>query len=148
MRKEEILTTLKDYFLLKADTYGIETALLYGSWAGGYPRDESDIDVAVLFSLDMDEDEEFALINDISLELTDILKLDVSVLHIDRELSKPMLFYNAVVHGIPVYIRDFTRYVDMRLDAIARMEDFSIFGTAWQSKIVKKRLEALEHAGV
>lgn len=148
MRKEEILSNLKDYFRLKADAYAAETAFLYGSRAFGYPKEESDVDVAVSFGLEMGEDKIFDIINNISLELADLLKLEVNILHIDRELSKPMLFYNAVVHGIPVYIRDFTKYVDMKLNAIARMEDFSIFGTGWQSEIVKRRLEALDHARV
>ena len=40
-----------------------------------------------------------------------------------------MLHYNAIVYGIPVYIRVFTGFVDMKLNAIRQMEDFSIFGT-------------------
>jgi hypothetical protein len=57
-----------------------------------------------------------------------------------------MLYYNAIVHGIPVYVESFTRYVDKRLYAIYQMEDFSIFGMKWQSEIVQKRLERLNNA--
>ncbi len=57
-----------------------------------------------------------------------------------------MLHYNAIVHGIPVYIRDFTRFVDTKLRAIYQMEDFCIFGTKWQEEIVRKRLEVFKGA--
>jgi len=57
-----------------------------------------------------------------------------------------MVHYNAIVHGVPVYISDFTRFVDVKLKAIHQMEDFCIFDTKWQSEIVRKRLEALNRA--
>jgi predicted nucleotidyltransferase len=108
----------------------------------GLPKEVSDIDVAVVLNQEMDEEKIFEIITNISLELTDVLKKETSVLFIDRELSKPMIYYNAIVHGISIYIRDFTRFVDTKLRAIHQMEDFSIFGTKWQAEIVRKRLEA------
>lgn len=54
-----------------------------------------------------------------------------------------MLYYNAIVHGIPVYMKSFTRYVEKRFYAIYQMENFSIFGTRWQTEILEKRLEKL-----
>ncbi|OGQ44149.1 MAG: hypothetical protein A3A85_02480 [Deltaproteobacteria bacterium RIFCSPLOWO2_01_FULL_42_9] len=104
--------------------------------------------MAVLFNHEMSEEKIFSSMNTISLELTDILKREVNVLYIDKDLSRPMLHYNAIVKGIPVFMRDFTRYVDLRLKAISQMEDFSIFGTKWQSDVVRKRLEGLDRARV
>lgn len=50
--------------------YYIDIAFLYGSWAGGYPRKDSDIDLAVVFSKDIEEEQEkFFLITDISYDL-------------------------------------------------------------------------------
>lgn len=146
MTKDKIISVLESYFQSKAETYDLDVAFLYGSWAGGYPKEESDIDVAVLFSHKMDEDKAFDLVSNLSLELTDLLRHETDVLYIDSELSKPMLHYNAIVHGIPIFIRDFTRYADTKMKAISRMEDFGIFGLKWQSEIVEKRLEALNHA--
>ncbi len=146
MNKDEIISSLKDYFQHKGDLFNISLAFLYGSWASGLPKKESDVDIAVVFTEEMREEEVFEIITTISLELTDVLKKETNVLFIDRELSKPMLHYNAIVHGIPVYIRDFTGFVDMKLKAIHQMEDFGIFGTKWQSEIVKRRLEALNRA--
>lgn len=148
MNREEAISTLKAYFQDKADACDIDTAFLYGSWACGYPKIESDVDVAVLFNREISEEKIFSIMNTISMELTDILKREVNVLYIDKDLSRPMLHYNAIVKGIPVFMRDFTRYVDLRLKAILQMEDFSIFGTKWQSDVVRKRLEGLDRAGV
>lgn len=146
IKREEIISVLKAYFQRKAYAYDIGMAFLYGSWACGYPKEESDIDVAVLFNQPMSEDRTFDRLNDIALELANILKRETNVLYIDDELSKPMLHYNAIVHGIPVYMKDFSDYVDLRLRAISQMEDFSIFGAQWQSEIVKKRMEVLNRA--
>jgi len=99
-----------------------------------------------LSSKELDEDTAFDIVSSISLDLTEQLKRDTNVLYIDTELSKPMLHYNAIVHGVPVFIKDFEQYVDIRLKAISIMEDFSLFGTKWQAEIVKRRLEALNRA--
>jgi|YelNatPaOPRAMG01_1025707.scaffolds.fasta_scaffold82354_3 predicted nucleotidyltransferase len=148
MDKNEAISAIKFYFQNKADFFNIDMAFLYGSWASGLPKKESDVDIAVIFTEEMKEEEVFEILTTLSLELTDILKKETNVLFIDRDLSKPMLHYNAIVHGIPVYIRDFTGFVDMKLNAIRQMEDFSIFGTKWQSEIVKRRLETLNRARV
>jgi predicted nucleotidyltransferase len=148
MDKNEAISAIKFYFQNKADIFNVDIAFLYGSWASGLPNKESDVDIAVIFTEEMREEVVFEILTTISLELTDILKKETNVLFIDRELSKPMLHYNAIVHGIPVYIRDFTGFVDMKLKAIHQMEDFSIFGIKWQSEIVKRRLEALNRARV
>jgi hypothetical protein len=59
-----------------------------------------------------------------------------------------MLYYNAIVLGIPVFIRDQNRYAALLNEAIFQMEDFSMFGTQWQLEIAEKNLEELRHAGV
>lgn len=142
-KREDIILALKEYFQRKADTHDINMVFLYGSWACGYPKEESDIDVAVLFNQLMSEDRTFDIVNDIALELTNVLKRETNVLYVDNELSKPMLHYNVIVHGVPVFMKDFSEYVDIRLKVIFQMEDFNIFGTKWQSEVVKKRMEVL-----
>src|SRR3989337_4291250 len=96
MSKDEMISTLKSYFKQHSDIYYIDIAFLYGSWVSGYPKEESDIDVAVIFNKEMSEDEIFDITNNISLKLTDILKTQTNVLYIDMYLSKPMLHYNAI----------------------------------------------------
>ncbi len=143
MDRGETISLLKTYFQSTAEKYNIDLAFLYGSWAAGLQRKESDIDIAVMFIGEMEDDEVFEIITVMSLELTDILKKEVNVLFIDNDLSRPMIYYNAIIHGIPVYFRDFTRYADVRMQAIHRMEDFNIFGRKWQENIVNRRMEAL-----
>ncbi len=145
-KKGQLISAIKEYFNQKAKVYSIDISFLYGSWAIGYPKTGSDVDIAIIFNKEMDRDKIFDIITTISFELTSILKIETNVLHLDGEFYRPMLYYNAIVHGIPVFMESFTRYVDARLNAMHQMEDFSIFGTKWQSEIVERRLEKLNHA--
>ena len=145
--KLEILTLLKTFFEESASAYKIEMAFLYGSWARGFPKSFSDVDVAIVFSEEPGtEDEAFTIITDISLVLGKKLKLDVNVIPIYSDFRKPMLYYNAIVLGIPVFIRNQDRYIFLRNQAIFQMEDFTLFGTNWQLEIAKKNLEDIKHA--
>jgi predicted nucleotidyltransferase len=147
MEKESIINLLKDFFKKCADQYGIECSFLYGSWGRGEPREDSDVDIAILFSdSDSSDNETFDSITDISLRLTEKLCLEASVLVLDRDFKHPMLYYNAIVHGIPVFVRHSDTYHSLILEAIYQMEDFSLFGTDWQLKIARKNMEALTHA--
>lgn len=145
MKRDEIIETLKDYFQQKHEVFDIDMAFLYGSWACGHPVKESDIDIAIAGSK-MDEDKTFDVLSTISLELTERLRCEVNVIYIDEEFSMPLLYYNATIHGIALFIKDFEQYVDLRLKAISMMEDFCIFGTKWQAAIARRRLEALNRA--
>jgi len=141
-KKNEIISLLKDFFLAKAGSYQIDMAFLYGSRAGGYPRGDSDVDIAILFLPDQrNEDAIFDRVADISLSLSGILGKDVNLLVLDRDFKKPMLQYNAIVLGIPVFIRDFDSYIDFYLESLYQMEDFSLFGIEWQLTISEKRLK-------
>ena len=141
-RKSEIVSLLKDFFQVRANSYQIDMAFLYGSRAGGYPRDASDIDVAVLFLPDQkNEDAIFKRVTEISFSLSGIFGKDVNLLVLDRDFKKPMLQYNAIVLGIPVFIRSFDSYIDFYLESLYQMEDFSLFGIEWQLAISEKRLK-------
>ena len=145
--KLEILTLLKTFFEESASAYKIEMAFLYGSWARGFPKSFSDVDVAIVFLEEPGtEDEAFTIITDISLVLGKKLKLDVNVIPIYSDFRKPMLYYNAIVLGIPVFIGNQDRYIFLRNQAIFQMEDFTLFGTNWQLEIAKKNLEDIKHA--
>ena len=145
--KPEILTLLKTFFEETASVYKIEMAFLYGSWARGFPKSFSDVDVAIVFLEEPGtEDETFTIITDISLVLGKKLRLDVNVIPIYSDFRKPMLYYNAIVLGIPVFIGNQDRYIFLRNQAIFQMEDFTLFGTNWQLEIAKKNLEDIKHA--
>jgi len=145
----ELIELLRRFFTDCADEYEIDMAFLYGSRAGGLPRIDSDLDVAVLFGRrDLSEEEAFARIADISLKLANLLRMEVNVLHIHDDFRKPMLYYNVIALGTPVYARQDAQLLSLRNDALFHMGDFGIFGLGWQYEVAKKNLESLIHAGV
>ena len=145
--RKKIIAYLKDFFKKKAQCYEVEMAFLYGSWARGTPRQDSDLDIAVLFSAeDLSEHKSFQYITDISLALSQELGLEVNIILIHWDFRLPMLYYNAIVLGDPVFIKYDTGFINLKNMAIAQMEDFSIFGRDWQLQLARKNLEELEHA--
>jgi len=138
----DILINLKAFFENHALSYGIEMAFLYGSWAGGNPREDSDVDVAVWFDSDtLSRDEIFNRITDLSIKLSHFLDKEVNIFVLTRDFENPMIQYNAIVLGMPILIKEFDQYVFLRMEAIFQMEDFSIFGRDWQLEVSEKRLK-------
>jgi predicted nucleotidyltransferase len=145
--REKINRQLKSFFEENADRYGLEMAFLYGSWAKGIPRPDSDIDLALLFSPEPSTDDESCeRLTDISLSLSTELRKEVNIIQIHEDFRKPMLYYNAIVLGSPVFIKNIDRYVRLKNEALYQMEDFSIFGINWQFMAAAKNLEALKNA--
>lgn len=146
-QRKKIILKLKDFFKQTAFQYHIEIVFLYGSWARGYPRTDSDIDIAILFSPEIDnKDKIFSLITDISYNLERNLNKEVNVLPIFEDFRRPMLYYNAIILGIPLFIKDSDKFLSLKLEAIYQMEDFQLFGIPWQQEIVKKNLKEITHA--
>lgn len=146
--KETIVKELENYFKEVADTYKIEMAFLYGSWARGYPKESSDVDIAIVFTETDNEDKVFEKITDITLSLMGKIKWEVNIIPVFLDFRKPMLYYNAMVLGITVFIKDQNRYAALLNEAIFQMEDFSMFGIQWQLEVAEKNLKELRHAGV
>ncbi|HEC66531.1 MAG TPA: nucleotidyltransferase domain-containing protein [bacterium] len=145
-KRKEIIDYLEDYFKKNAGRYKIEIAFLYGSWAGGFPRLDSDIDIAIVFSKDLSEDDIFEYMTNVSLLLSGKFRLEVNIIPIYSDFREPMLYYNAIVLGITVFFRDFSEYVNLKQEAIFQMEDFSIFGRDWQINVARNNLEVLKRA--
>jgi predicted nucleotidyltransferase len=144
--KEEIVNCLKNFFNKKAQQYGLEMVFLYGSWARGFPKEDSDVDIAIVFTKENGADDElFCYLNDISLSLSRELGREVNGIAIQSDFNKPMLYYNAIVLGIPVFIKDSDKYICLRNEAVFQMEDFNLFGIDWQVRITRKNLEELKH---
>ena len=145
--RKEIINRLRNYFDRNAGRYKLEMVFLYGSWARGFPRYDSDVDIAVLFSDEpSSDDESFRKMTDMSLALSEELGREVNVLQVYKDFRKPMLYYNAILLGLPVYIRDQGQYIQIKNDALYHMEDYSIFGMDWQYEVATKNLEAIRHA--
>ncbi len=144
--QKEIKNMLECRFKEIADAYRIEAAFLYGSWARGFPKESSDVDIAIVFSETGDEDRVFEMITDITLSLMKEIRLEINIIPVFLDFRKPMLYYNAIVLGTPVFIRDQSRYAALLNEAMFQMEDFSIFGVGWQLAIADKNLKELTRA--
>lgn len=139
MERDRVISTLEKFFIENSAKYSLDTAVVFGSLARGVVRKDSDIDIAVVFSNYItDKYLKFELITDITYELTKILKRDVNIISISWDFDHPMLYYNAIVLGTPIFIKDPDLYLKLKLEAIHQMEDFQIFGTRWQFEVVKK----------
>ena len=147
MNRDDLIKKLKDFFNKNADFYDIDMAFLYGSWAKGFPKETSDVDIAVFFYPEKDsEDEEFNRITDISLQLSEIIRKEINIILIRTDFRKPMLYYNAIVLGQPIYIKNTERYISLKNEVIYQMEDFSIFGINWQLIAANKNIRRLINA--
>jgi predicted nucleotidyltransferase len=147
MDRMVLLKSLASFFREYADLYGLEMVFLYGSWAGGQPHAESDVDLAVIFhNSELSDEEVFDRIIDLEAALSTRIKREVNILQIRSDFRKPLLYYNAVVKGEALYAKDFDRYIDLTNEALFQMEDYSLFGIPWQIEMAEKNLEELTHA--
>lgn len=137
---------IEDFFRTEATRFLLQGAVLYGSWVGGFPRSDSDIDIAIVFDDEPDDDTAYRRLMDMSLLLSDLTGREINMIAIDRDFSKPMLYYNALVRGMPVYRKRDDDIVRLRRRAIDEMEDFSLFGLKWQAEIARRNLEYLKNA--
>ena len=145
--KDRLVLQLRDFFEKQGEAYDINMAFLYGSWCRGYPKEQSDIDIAVVFNTTPSSEEEvLALVTDISLAISKVIGKDVDIIPIYSDFRKPMLYYNAIVLGEPLYIKDFDRYLTYSMGALFHMEDFSMFGIRWQIERARINLETLRRA--
>lgn len=103
------------------------------------------MDFAVAFEDEPDDDIAYGRLTEMSLLLSDLTGRDVDMIAIDREFRKPMLYYNAIVQGIPVYRKCDDDIIRLRKRAIDEMEDFTLFGLRWQAEVARRNLEALKN---
>jgi len=144
--RKNLINILKTFFKERAASFNIDMVFLYGSWAGGYPRKDSDVDVALYFLPAFSSEEElFGCLTDISYKLSLLTKREVNTISIFDDFRKPMLYYNAIVLSVPLYFKDFSRYVNLRNRSLFQMEDFSIFGVPWQIEAAGKHLRELQN---
>lgn len=143
-QSDALIRNLQDLFARRADFFHVDMAFLYGSRAEGIPRKDSDIDLGVFFEDEIISDEEvFDLTTRISVYLSKEMKCNANVVPIYSDFRKPMLYYNVIIKGVPLYIKDDSKYLDLRNEALYQMEDFEIFGRGWQILVSRKNLEGL-----
>lgn len=148
-QKDPLKMNLQEFFARNAGSFKVQMAFLYGSMAEGIPRKDSDVDVGVFFEDGIvSEEEVFDLTTRISIFLSKEMKCEANVIPIYPDFRKPMLYYNVVVRGIPLYIKDQPKYLELKNEALYQMEDFEIFGKDWQILVSRKNLESLNYAGI
>ncbi len=81
-----------------------------------------------------------------SVALMRMLRVEANVLPVYLDFRKPMLYYNAIVRGIPVFLREPEGYSRLRNEAIFQMEDFQLFGVKWQLDVAKRNLSGSNYA--
>jgi predicted nucleotidyltransferase len=140
-----LLQTLRDYFQHEAIRFEIKAVFLFGSQAASFSRPDSDVDLAIVFEEEIPEQEIFERMNTLTLRLTEILDREVNLIAVDKEFSKPMLYYNAIVQGVPIFTVDHQYYTGLVNEALYQMEDFEIFGRGWQIDLAKRNLEEIRN---
>jgi len=88
----------------------------------------------------------FQLITQISYELSKDLGREVNIIPIYSDFPHPVLYYNAIILGIPLYIKDKDKFIQLKLESIYQMEDFQIFGITWQRKVAQDTIKEIIHA--
>lgn len=137
---------LRIFFKKHARSLNIAIAFLYGSFARGIPNAKSDIDIAILFDPECLADEKaFEIISDLSVSLEKQFGRESNIIVIRPEKWKPMLYYNVIVLGEPIFIRSEDKYRSVRWEAIRQMEDFAAMGIGWQIAAARAGLRRLEH---
>lgn len=139
---QPLISALRKFFRREAEGVGLEAAFLFGSRAHGIARKDSDVDVAVLFTNveGLSDDEVFQRLTALTLKLTKTLSLETNVVPIYPDFRKPMLYYNAIVIGVPLFVKRPEYHAWLRLEAIRQMEDFQLFGVGWQLQVARKNL--------
>ncbi|MBI5700454.1 nucleotidyltransferase domain-containing protein [Candidatus Saganbacteria bacterium] len=144
MKEFEVLSKLKKYFKKNSERCGINSAFLFGSFARGFVKKESDIDIAVVFPNGAMSDKETAdMAADIATDLELETHKQVDVIPIYNDFRKPFLYYNAIVLGVPLYMKNRELYSGLYNAALFNMEDFNLFGGRLQLEAAKNILKGV-----
>lgn len=71
---------------------------------------------------------------------------EVNIIPIHRDFPHPMLYYNAIILGRPLYIKGKDKFLQLKLESIYQMEDFQIFALPWQRKVAQDIIKGITHA--
>ena len=104
--KNFIVKEIKRYF---ADKKNVSTVYLFGSIVKEYDTKKSDIDIAILFSNNIDKHERFNQILEFALELESIAGKKIDI--IDIENADPFFIHQVMLGKIIVIDKDTERRV-------------------------------------
>jgi len=112
--------------------------ILFGSSVNGPVHAHSDIDIAIESSLDL-APQKLVLIG----ELQDILDGEIDLVIFHRDMP-PLLLYEIMVKGVPLFIANKNIYLEKQIYAIKFYDDVA-FLKKWQDLSLKTNLERLKN---
>ena len=123
--RDKIVADLASYFLTRPE---VAMAFLFGSWAKGTTHEASDMDVAVYFDRDVNDDEESAVWSDVE----QIAGVNVDFIVLNRAFP---LIADSALRGIPIIIKDRGLYLAFFSRTISEAIDYGTFlESYWQLK--------------
>lgn len=131
---EEINKVVQSYLAGQDD---IESAYIFGSFARGGARKDSDVDIAVLFTAaGADKMARFERRLELEMELEGLLKRPVQV--VDLEAATPLLQHQVRKYGRLVLDRNKKRRVDYEVQARRKYLDMQKFLRVRQEAMLKR----------
>lgn len=106
VNREKIVNDIKAYFINKP---AVSTVYLFGSTAKGLSRENSDIDIALLFEVGLSPSDRFEQKLEIASELEDILHHKIDI--VDLESADLFLIHQVMIHKVLLLERDLNRRV-------------------------------------
>ncbi len=103
-----------------------ELVLLFGSLVYGRYTPLSDIDIGVEFTNDEAFNALPSFISDVALELN-LPEDRIDVVPLNADDLPIGLMYDAVVRGLPIYVRDWGKYVYEKVKVFSEYADFQVF---------------------
>lgn len=131
-------TRIKDYFLNRAD---IAAVYLFGSHASGKERSSSDVDIAILFQ-NRDHDAIGRLIDIFMVDLSRILKKDIHPVALNHAGEELLL--QVFSKGKCIVVNDQRKLSFFKIEAFARINDFSYYRAVMQSGFIKSVMQGQE----
>jgi predicted nucleotidyltransferase len=117
---------------------GVALAYLFGSAARGKMGPLSDVDIAVLFSKKVKEEEYFDKQLKLALEIDEALKIYKTEVICLNE-APPLLKHRAVFFGIPIFVSNQKLRRDFELRVLQEYEDFN-YHLETTFKIMRKQI--------
>ena len=132
-------TIIKKYF---ADRNEVAAVFIYGSHAGGHPRTDSDVDVAILLTT-FDSDAESA---QRTLYMAELSKLTRMVIHpVILNSASEALLKQILEKGKCIQVNDPNSLSRFKMTAIARIADYGYYLRLLQRNVIRQIMGGDDH---
>lgn len=133
MEIERLIKSIQEYFTHQED---VTTVYLFGSFAQGRERPTSDVDIAVLFSSDLDSYAALLRQLDLANELESLLKRSVDVINL--EAVKPILIHQILLNKRLIVDKDLNRRVKFEVEHRREYFDLLPFYRLYHEQALKR----------